>query len=76
MLDPGTLQNIHIPRPMMPLYPKYPSEAALMENLQTMMLFLCGVPDFVSTKQYRESRRFVDPDRSVGLYFAILPDIV
>ena len=41
-----------------------------------MMLFLCGVPDFASIKQYRENRSFVDPDLSVGLYVAILPDIV
>ena len=33
-----------------------------------MMLFLCGVPDFASTKQYRENGSFVDPDLSVGLY--------
>jgi hypothetical protein len=47
-IDSGTLQNIHIPRPVIPLHSKYPYEAALMENLQTVMLFLCGVPDFAS----------------------------
>ena len=40
------------------------------------MLFLCGVPDFASIKQYRKYHRFVDPDISVGPFVAILPDIV
>ena len=41
-----------------------------------MILFLWGVPDFASIKQYRENHSFVDPDLSVGPYVAILPDIV
>ena len=46
-----------------------------MKNFQAMVLFLGGIPYFASIKQYRENRSFVDPDLSVGLHVAILPDI-
>ena len=47
-----------------------------MKNFQAMELFLGSIPYFTSVEQYRENRSFVDPDLSVGLNVAILPDIV
>ena len=48
-----------------------------MEHLQPMVLFLDGIPDFASVKQYCENCSFVDPNlKCVGLNFAVFPDIV